>query len=193
MTTVRSGLVGDRTRLTNRVQGLLAQLLIEPPVNVLFTKPGLEWPPAVDLPPDDRETVDRDLRLYEAVEKELGAVADQLMGQADKSHQAKLLMTLPGVAHGVAMSLIAARGDISRFKDGDHAASNLGLVPMTRQSGGKCYHGRITKAGCARTRAMLTQAPSTRPRTPAGSARSSDGCGSARPTTGPWSRWRGSG
>lgn len=158
LTTVRSGLVGDRTRLKNRVQCLLAQLLIEPPVNVLFTKQGLEWLRSVELPPDDRETVDRYLRLYEAVEKELGVVEGQLMALAHKSHQAKLLMTLPGVAHGVAMSLLAALGDISRFKDGDHAASYLGLVPITRQSGGKCYHGRITKAGSAQTRAMLTQA-----------------------------------
>jgi transposase len=158
LTTVRAGLVGDRTRLKNRVQSLLAQLLIEPPVNVLFTKQGLDWLRSVELPPDDRETVDRYLRLYAAVEKELSEVEDQLMVLAHKSHQAKLLMTLPGVAHGVAMSLIAALGDIARFKDGDHAASYLGLVPVTRQSGGKCYHGSITKAGCPQTRAILIQA-----------------------------------
>lgn len=158
LTAVRAGLVGDRTRLKNRVQSLLAQLLIEPPVNVLFTKQGLEWLRAAELPADDRETVDRYLRLYEAVETELGAVEDQLMALAHRSDQAKLLMTLPGVAHGVAMSLIAALGDISRFKDGDHAASYLGLVPVTRQSGGKCYHGPITKAGCPQTRAILIQA-----------------------------------
>jgi transposase len=158
LTTVRAGLVGDRTRLKNRVQCLLAQLLIEPPVNVLFTKQGLDWLRSADLPPDDRETVDRYLRVYEAVERELLQVEDQLMALAHKSHQAKLLMTLPGVAHGVATSLIAALGDLTRFKDGDHAASYLGLVPTTRQSGGKCYHGHITKAGCPQTRAMLTQA-----------------------------------
>jgi transposase len=158
LTTVPAGPVGDRTRLKNRVQSLLAQLLIEPPVNGLFTKQGLNWLRATNLPADARETGDRYLRPYEAVEKELGAVEDQLMALAHKSHQAKLLMTLPGVAHGVAMSLLAALGDISRFRDGDHAASYLGLVPITRQSGGKCYHGHITKAGCAQTRAMLTQA-----------------------------------
>ncbi|MBN9118807.1 MAG: IS110 family transposase [Planctomycetes bacterium] len=96
--------------------------------------------------------------LYEAVERELGAVEDRLMALAHQSHQAKLLMTLPGVAHGVAMSLLAALGDTSRFKDGDHAASYLGLVPVTRQSGGTCYHGPITKTGCPQTRAILIQA-----------------------------------
>src|SRR4029077_757537 len=36
--------------------------------------------------------------------------------------------------------------------------SYLGLVPVTRQSGGRCYHGPITKAGSGHTRSMLVQA-----------------------------------
>lgn len=67
-------------------------------------------------------------------------------------------MTLPSVAHGVAMALLAALGDISRFKDGDHAASYIGLTPSLRQSASKRYHGRITKAGSPQTRTMLVQA-----------------------------------
>jgi transposase len=67
-------------------------------------------------------------------------------------------MTLPGVAHGVALTLIAALGDITRFHDGDHAASYLGLTLTVRQSAGKSYRGPITKAGSSTTRAMMTQA-----------------------------------
>jgi transposase len=36
LTTLRGGLMGDRTRLKNRVQSLLAQLLVRPPIKVLF-------------------------------------------------------------------------------------------------------------------------------------------------------------
>ena len=49
----------------------------------------------------------------------------------------RLLMTLPGVSYVVALGLLAALGDVTRFRDGDHAASYLGLVPTTRQSGRK--------------------------------------------------------
>ena len=70
----------------------------------------------------------------------------------------QLLMTLPGVNYAVALGLLAALGDISRFRDGDHAASYLGLVPSTRQSGNQCYHGHITKAGNWPARWLLTQA-----------------------------------
>jgi transposase len=67
-------------------------------------------------------------------------------------------MTLPGVNVTVAETLVAALGDVSRFADGDRAASYLGLVPRTRQSGDRCYHGPITKAGNSHARWALVQA-----------------------------------
>lgn len=67
-------------------------------------------------------------------------------------------MTLPGVSYVVAMGLLSASGDVTRFRDGDHLAFYLGLVPITRQSANKCYHGRITKAGNPQVRWLLTQA-----------------------------------
>lgn len=66
-------------------------------------------------------------------------------------------MTIPGVNYVVALGLLAALGDISRFKDGHHAASYLGLAPITRQSGDHCYHGHISKAGSSQARWLLTQ------------------------------------
>lgn len=58
----------------------------------------------------------------------------------------------------MALGLLAALRDISRFRDGDHAASYLGLVPSTRQSASHCYHGHITKTGNGNTRGLLTLA-----------------------------------
>jgi hypothetical protein len=62
------------------------------------------------------------------------------------------------VNYVVALGVLSALGDISRFRDGDHAASYLGLAPSTKQSGRKCYHGPITKAGSPQARGLLTQA-----------------------------------
>lgn len=125
---------------------------------MLFTNKGLAWLRAVELPAEVRSAVDLYLRLYEAVDAELRTIDDRLTALAYEGGRAKLLMTLPGIARGVAVSLLAALGDIARFPDGDHAASYLGLTPRTRQSGAKCFHGGITKAGCPQTRAMLVQA-----------------------------------
>jgi transposase len=70
----------------------------------------------------------------------------------------RLLVTLPGIDYVVAVVLMGALGDISRFCDGDHVASYLGLVPSTRQSGDHCYHGPITKRGRSHARWVLIQA-----------------------------------
>ncbi|MDG3005843.1 IS110 family transposase [Paludisphaera mucosa] len=158
LTGVPSALVGDRTRFKNRIHGVLAGLLVVLPEGGLFTAKGLAWVRALELPEDARGTVDRFLRLYDAVDAELESLDAQLRTLAHHDDRVRLLMTLPGVAHGVALTLVAALGDVARFSDGDHAASYLGLTPIVRQSAGKCYRGPITKAGSSTARAMLTQA-----------------------------------
>jgi transposase len=157
-TAVRAALVADLTRRKNRIHSVLAGQLVRPPVPNLFTKPGVAWLRDCPLPPDARSTVDRFLRLYDEVERELEELDIRLQAEAHGNEAVRTLMTLPGVAHGVALSLVAALGDVSRFRDGDHAASYLGLVPVVRQSGGKCYRGPITKAGNTQARAVLIQA-----------------------------------
>jgi hypothetical protein len=67
-------------------------------------------------------------------------------------------MSIPGIGPAAAQGLWAALGDWRRFRDGDHAASYLGLVPSTRQSAYSCHHGSITKAGNPHARWLLTQA-----------------------------------
>ena len=158
LTGVRSALVADRTRLKNRIHSILAGSLTVLPEGGLFTEKGLNWVRKLKLSDDARSTIDRFLKLYSAVETELESLDVELRTLAYHDDRVRLLMTLPGVAHGVALTLIAALGDISRFRDGDHAASYLGLTPIVRQSAGKCYRGSITKAGSSTPRAMLTQA-----------------------------------
>lgn len=157
VTGYRTTLVADRTRIKNRIQGLLAQRLIKPPMSAVFGRAGLAWLRDLDLAEEDRRVVDSQLRLLAEVEKEFHALDKRLQASAYRSDEARLLMTLPGVSHGTALALLAALGDISRFRDGDHAASYLGLAPSTRQSADHCYHGHITKAGDANARWMLTQ------------------------------------
>ena len=84
---------------------------------------------------------------------------DQLLAQhAWQDQRVRLLMTLPGVDVTVAEAVLAALGDITRFTTPQQAASYLGLVPSTRQSAAKCYHGPITKQGNVQARWMLVQA-----------------------------------
>ena len=100
----------------------------------------------------------RELRLLDSIDAELAALASFLDQRGYEDPRVRLLMTLPGVDVAVAQTLLAVLGDHARLKDGDHAASYLGLVPSTRQSADVCHHGPITKQGKGHARWILVQA-----------------------------------
>lgn len=153
----RSALVGHRTAIRNRIHSVLAMRLIEAPRN-LFGPSGMEWLSKVELDPQGRLEIEVDLRLLDALQKEIDLIEKELAKRGYAKQQVKLLLTLPGVDVVTAQGLLAAWGDPHRFPDGDHAASYLGLVPSTKQSANRCYHGPITKRGRSQARWMLIEA-----------------------------------
>jgi transposase len=157
LVTHRTGLMTGRSRHKNRIQSLLAGLLIRPPCKILWTKVGMSWLTSVELPATQRLVLDSELRQLARIENELAALDRELVARARNEPRVQLLMTLPGIDYVVGLGLLAALGDITRFRDGDHAASYLGLAPSTRQSANHCYHGHITKAGSSQARWLLTQ------------------------------------
>ena len=158
LTTRRASLISDRTRLKNRLHAVLHQRLIHCPEKNLFSKKGLAWLKALPLDAAGRATLDSDLALLDSVEKQLTALQPTIAAKARPDERTKLLMSLPGVDVTVAVALLGALGDVSRFPTGDAAASYLGLVPSTYQSADNTYHGRITKQGSAHARWLLVQA-----------------------------------
>lgn len=154
----RATLVSDRTRLKNRIQGVLAQALIPRHEGDLFSQVGLQWLAEQPLSELERGLLESDRRLLTLVEAELAALDATLVQRAHRDERVRLLMTLPGVDYTVALGVLSALGDVTRFRDGDHAASYFGLVPSTRQSADRCYHGPITKRGSRHGRWLLIQA-----------------------------------
>jgi hypothetical protein len=132
--------------------------LIVVPFDRLFSKAGVEWVTKLELEPDARAFMNTQLKFLTAVEDEIDAADHALAVGGAEDPRVKLLITLPGVDVAVAQTILAALGDMSRFKSADHAASYLGLVPSTKQSGDHCYNGPITKQGRGHARWMLVQA-----------------------------------
>ncbi|WP_145286175.1 IS110 family RNA-guided transposase [Pirellulimonas nuda] len=143
----RERLVTERTRLKNRIQSVLASILVPVPVKTLFCQVGLRWLAGCGLPAELRALVESDLRLIAVVDQEIDALEATLRQQAWGLPRVRLLMTVPGMDYCVALSLIAALGDLSRFEDGEHAASYLGLTPSVKQSAATCHYGPITVSG----------------------------------------------
>jgi hypothetical protein len=111
------------------------------------------------LPEDQKRTIARHLGELDRIGAELAELDKVLANEALGDDRVRRLMTIGGVNAVVAMSVLAAIGEITRFSSPEKLVSYLGLNPRVRQSGERpAFHGRITKQGRAHARAMLVEA-----------------------------------
>jgi transposase len=164
----RGQLVHARTRAKNEIHAvLMRQLVGRAPLADLFGVKGRKWLAEVQLPPEERETVDSAMRQIEFLGQEIAEVERLIACDALASTEIKRLMSVPGVNVIVAASFLAAIGDIHRFKSPRKLVGYLGLDPLVRQSGvGPATHGHISKRGSVRARHALVEACWTTVRQP---------------------------
>ena len=164
----RAHLVRQRTRCKNQIQAILHRNLVSRcPAADLFGQKGRAWLEEQDLPRDERSAVAALLRQLGFLGEELRLVDGELARVALGRDEVRRLMTIPGVDATVALSIVAAVGDFSRFSSPGRLVSYLGLNPSVRQSGGQpASHGRITKQGRAHARGMLVEAAWVASKTP---------------------------
>jgi len=156
----RSQLVRARTRAKNECHAALVRRLIaKPAVSDLFGLAGREWLRGLELPLEERETVDGCLRQIEFLDVEVAEVEKQVAADALGTPEIKRLMTVPGVNVIAAATFLAAVGDIGRFRSPRQLVGYLGLDPRVRQSGAApATHGRISKQGSSSARHALVEA-----------------------------------
>jgi transposase len=156
----RAQLMGARSRCKNEIHAVLIRRLIaRPEVSDLFGLAGRRWLGKLELPVEERESVDAGMRLIEFLERELADVDRLIALDALGWAQVKRLMSVPGVNVICAASFLAAVGEIDRFKDPRKLVGYLGLDPKVRQSGpGPGTSGHISKQGSASARWALVEA-----------------------------------
>jgi transposase len=159
LTNRRERLVRARTRAKKEAQGVLARNLCpRAPVSDTFGKGGRCWLAGLELPFDERLTLDGCLRQVDFLELEIAALESEIAKQALAWPEVLRLMTVPGVNVQTAATFMAAIGDIRRFSSPRKLVSYLGLDPRVRQSGNTAArHGRISKAGASEPRHMLSE------------------------------------
>src|SRR5579859_7302238 len=156
----REQLMRARTRSKNEIHATLQRRLQpKPPCSDLFGVKGREWLSTLELPPEERESVDAAMRHVEFLDQEIAAVERLIAQQALSWPEIRRLMTVPGVNLICAASFIAAVGDPYRFLTSRKLVAYLGLDPKVRQSGeGPARSGRISKRGSASARWALVEA-----------------------------------
>jgi len=155
----RTQIVQQMTRVKNRIHSVLHANLIPPFAGELFSIAGRRWLEAQPLAQDEKLAVRRHLADLDHRAADLAALEQALAKRALQDERVERLMTISGVHVTVALGLLAAIGDISRFASPENLVSYLGLNPSVHQSGnGTAHHGRITKQGRRHARAMLVEA-----------------------------------
>ena len=140
--TVRSGLVKQRTALSNQIRGLLAEFGLVLPKGLVQLRqrlPALLQEPDGELTPVMRQLLALLQQRLLQLDAPIGLLERQIRQAARSDARAQRLQQIPGVGPISASALAASVGDARQFDDGRQMAAWLGLVPRQHSSGG--IHG----------------------------------------------------
>jgi transposase len=151
-----------QTMVKNRIHDILdrhQEVMSEAPkVSDLFGATGMKWLKGVVLTGGDNRLLASEIELLEVLRGKISESDDVIAGLAKGDKRAKLLRTIPGIGAFFSVLILYEIDDVNRFSSPDKLCSYAGLVPSTYASGGKVYHGRITKQGNKWLRWAVTEA-----------------------------------
>lgn len=162
---LRSTITKDVTRQKNRIKSHLRFLGYEIPEDMCsryWPKRFIVWLRELDMKTQSgRQSLDFMLDLLENLRKEKLQMTRALRTLSRTEQYEKpleLVMSVPGVGQQVGMALLAEIVDIKRFKDAEHLAKFVGLVPMCHSSGENEGVGDITIRKHAFLRTLIVEA-----------------------------------
>jgi transposase len=158
-TSYRARLVKTGVMIRNRLQSLLHKH------NLLLSEAGLLdqtwWEAQKNISPLEKLQIRQELTLLREVEKLKVAVDEELQRQSTSAmwgKQALQIMQLPGVGFVVAMTVLAAVGDITRFENASKLVGYAGLGAGVHDSGKTHKEKKITKKGRRELRWAMVEA-----------------------------------
>lgn len=155
----RGRLVKTSAMIRNRLQSLLHKH------NLKMSETGLLdqawWEVQKDISPLEKMQIRQELALLQEVEKLKLAVDEELQRQSTGALWGKpalQLMQLPGVGYIVAMTVLSAIGDISRFESAKKLVGYAGIGAGVHDSGKTHKDKKITKKGRRELRWAMVEA-----------------------------------
>ena len=154
----RIRLVRDRTRLKNRILGLINREGCRVTASDPFGKKGRAQLDSLELSQPVRRMVDSNLVLSDLLSSQISALDVEIGQIAEADPIVGHLRTIDGVGSFTALAIRAVTGEMSRFRGAKAFAAYTGLIPGYRQSGQTVHNGSITKQGSKTLRWVLIQA-----------------------------------
>lgn len=140
-----------RTMVKNRVVTIFdrypAQTRALRETTDLFGKIGRGQLELLSVSAIDREHIDRALAFVDDINARIREADKTIRRFSADNADVKRLKTIPGIGEFFARLVAAEIDDVTRFRSAKKLAAYAGLVPSTYASGGKCWNGRIIKAG----------------------------------------------
>ena len=159
--TFRHKCIAERTRVKNRLRGLLRRNGIEIPewIKLLWTRKGLAWLAGLEWP-EEGLALERDILVEElhSCGERVGRIERHLNATAKSHPGVQILMTIPGVGPRTAEAMVAWIDNVNRFARIKQIGSYFGLVPSQDSSAGFNRLGHITRQGPGVVRMLLTEA-----------------------------------
>lgn len=140
-------LVRVQTILKNRMHSLLARCGEFYVGTDLFGATGRRYLAALPLREPYRAQLDRWLCLLDGMAAQIKEVTTQIRRAVKMTPDVERLTTVPGIGDFLAALIYWEIGDIRRFHSPSKLVGYCGLAPRVYSSGGKTWHGAITKEG----------------------------------------------
>lgn len=154
----RATLIQSRTALKNTVRGYLKAYGIR-----LGDVSHKKFPKVVrehyaNLLSEAQKGIEGILNSFEAINKEILTLEEDLKEICKQDKEVQLLMTAPGVGMIVALTYKTDLGDPTRFKKSDSVGAYYGMTPRQYSSGENIKQGRISRCGAREVRTLLAEA-----------------------------------
>jgi len=155
---VRERLVGNRVSLSNQIRGLLLEYGID--IAQGFSRLREKVPELLDASNDEltaqmKEVLTDCYEEFKELSKRILGYDKKLECISTQHESCRLLRTIPGIGPISSVSLYAAVGNGSHFKNGREMAAHIGLVPRQHSSGEKRVLLGITQKGHADLKRVL--------------------------------------
>ena len=143
----RAHLVRMRTSAINRTFGLQTQWGLRMGITALRKPGALEQLATGGMPGVWCRSIATLLELIDDLDRQLIPMQRELRPIAHADQHTQLLMTIPGVAELLGLTLSCEIADVSRFPTARKLVGYSGLTPTIKQSGQSSRTGRLSKAG----------------------------------------------
>ena len=155
----RNRLVATGAMVRNRLQSLLHKH------NLMLPEEGILdqewWDAQASISTLEKMQIRQELAMLAEIEKHKAAIDDELGRQSTSEEwgtQAIQLMQLPGIGVVIAMTVLSAIGDISRFESAKNLVGYAGLGAGVHDSGKTHKEKKITKKGRKELRWVMVEA-----------------------------------